>query len=445
MYEAKIENIRSRAVRESTAQKAKQAAVTNSTNSTQEGYDPNAAETVILEISVSDTGIGIPSDRLPKLFKSFSQIDISTARRYGGTGLGLAISSTLVNHMGGGLWVESEEGLGSRFALTIPILVAPNQPDTPGNRSSDGWTPLTSPPSPCSTSSEGTSGAQSVSTERSLDFTSPATGCMSPSQNTSHAQGYFSQHSSTRSTSPGAQPAPQGNTYKQSSIPTLAWAPPPPPVSLALGVPPIAKHPYTSKQDGVATSKPMVTRSQYANADPDSLAIPASGSASASPKLKPQTIDTRHGSAALSKDSQNSQSIPSAPRIIVGKPQSSSTTKPADDKQVGESSVPKASGSLLSSAATSGGQSVSHNRTSRASVAKQHHHHRRGGNVNEENVALAFPVKILLAEDNVLNQKIAISILKRLGYTGVEIANNGREVLDAMRRTRFDVIFVSRI
>ncbi|KAJ2956108.1 hypothetical protein NQZ79_g7997 [Umbelopsis isabellina] len=441
MYEAKIENIRSRAVRESTAQKAKQAAVTSNTNPSQEGYDPNAAETVILEISVSDTGIGIPSDRLPKLFKSFSQIDISTARRYGGTGLGLAISSTLVNHMGGGLWVESEEGLGSRFALTIPILVAPVQPDTPGNRSSDGWTPLTSPPSPCSTSSEGTSGAQSVSTERSLDFTSPAAGCLSPSQSISHAQGYFSQHSSTRSTSPVAQPAAQGNTYKQPSIPSLAWAPPPPPVSLALGAPPIAKHPYSSNQDGTSTSKPMVTRSQYANADHDSLAIPTSGAASVSPKLKSQSIDTKYSSAGSPNDSQYQQSIPSPPRITVGKPQNL-TTKPLDDKQAAESSVPKASGSLLTSAATSGGQSVTHNRTSRASVAKQHHHHRRGGNVNEENVALAFPVKILLAEDNVLNQKIAISILKRLGYTGVEIANNGREVLDAMRRTRFDVIFM---
>ncbi|KAH8549437.1 hypothetical protein BGW37DRAFT_429208 [Umbelopsis sp. PMI_123] len=242
MYEAKIEHIRSRVVRESTAQKAKQASVANPA---QEGSESvvGVDQTVILEISVRDTGIGIPSDRLPKLFKSFSQIDISTARRYGGTGLGLAISSTLVNHMGGGLWVESEEGVGSRFALTIPIVVAPNQPDTPGNRSSDGWTPLTSPPSPCSTSSEGTSGTQSLNNEGSQEFVSPASGC----------------------------------------------------------------------------------------------------------------------------------------------------------------------------------------------------------NTNEENLAISFPIKILLAEDNVLNQKIAISILKRLGYTGVEIANNGREVLDALRRSRFDVIFVSKV
>lgn len=84
----------------------------------------DGSEKIILEISVTDTGIGMPADRMPRLFKSFSQIDISTARRYGGTGLGLAITSMLVNRMGGGLWVESEEKHGSRFALTLPLTVA---------------------------------------------------------------------------------------------------------------------------------------------------------------------------------------------------------------------------------------------------------------------------------------------------------------------------------
>lgn len=110
-------------------------------------------EKAILEISVTDTGIGIPADRLPKLFKSFSQMDISTARRYGGTGLGLAISSTLVNRMGGCVWVESEESVGSRFALTLPMTVAPRT----RNYSSDS-TPMAgsvgSPSSPGSTISD---------------------------------------------------------------------------------------------------------------------------------------------------------------------------------------------------------------------------------------------------------------------------------------------------
>ena len=72
-----------------------------------------------LELAVRDTGIGIPQDRMDRLFASFSQVDTSTTRRYGGTGLGLAISKRIIELMGGTIRVESEAGKGSMFQISL--------------------------------------------------------------------------------------------------------------------------------------------------------------------------------------------------------------------------------------------------------------------------------------------------------------------------------------
>ena len=71
-----------------------------------------------LRLSVADTGIGIPKPKQEMLFKSFSQVDNSNTRKFGGTGLGLVISKTLVEMMGGSIWVESEPDKGSNFIFT---------------------------------------------------------------------------------------------------------------------------------------------------------------------------------------------------------------------------------------------------------------------------------------------------------------------------------------
>jgi signal transduction histidine kinase len=75
----------------------------------------------VVEISISDSGIGIPKNMHDEIFETFKQVDSSIAKEYEGTGLGLALVKKFVEMHGGEIWVESEVGKGSTFTFTIPV------------------------------------------------------------------------------------------------------------------------------------------------------------------------------------------------------------------------------------------------------------------------------------------------------------------------------------
>lgn len=99
--------------------------------------ESSAANLQMLQFAIQDTGIGIPQDKQNDLFQPFSQADATTTRRYGGTGLGLAISKRLAEALGGEMWCDSEENIGSTFHFTIKADSASKAEAMPNERSEE--------------------------------------------------------------------------------------------------------------------------------------------------------------------------------------------------------------------------------------------------------------------------------------------------------------------
>ncbi len=302
-----------------------------------EGAAPSFENPVTqLHFAVHDTGIGIPTDRVDRLFRSFSQVDASTTRRFGGTGLGLAISKRLCDLMGGTMWVESEgvPGKGSTFHFTIQAEA-------------------TTPPV---------------------------------------ARAYFQ----------GAQPHLEGKRVlivddnptnrRILTLQTHAW-----------------------NMESRETGSPLEALGWVRSGDPFDIAFLDVHM----PEMDGLTL------AAEIRKLRNAEQLPIVMLSSVGQREAETGPLGLASFLLKPLKASQLYNSLVGIFATGQEQAPT------AGLAPQ----------LDAEMGNRHPLRILLAEDNVINQKLAMLVLGRLGYRA-DLAGNGLEVLDALERQPYDVILM---
>ena len=290
--------------------------------------EPAGAGSARVHLAVRDTGIGIPEDRMDRLFESFSQVDASTTRRYGGTGLGLAISRRLVELMGGTLRVESEEGTGSTFHIE---LVA-DEAEVPARVAAGDGLPV-------------------LKGRRILVVDDNATNCEVVSRQVC---------------SWGMEPVAVG--LPSEALALIDRGEPFDVAVLDLVMP---------EMDGVALAGELRLR----RPELPMLLLTSLG-------RLPQARSATGFRAQLSKPLKASQLYDALLDILAVEAKESRSPEPV--------------------APTRGGTS---------------------------------PLRILLAEDNAVNQKVALKLLEQLSYTA-DVVSNGVEAIDALERERYDVVLM---
>ncbi len=287
-----------------------------------------------LHFLVQDSGIGIPADRLGLLFQSFSQLDVSTTRRFGGTGLGLAISKRLAELMGGTMWIESEVGRGSIFHFTIQAHHSTTQSD------------------PMDVDLFNLQGRRVLIIEESAAVRA----LLRQQLHTWDIETYTI------------------DIFAEEPIMLLA-----------------SHYDVVILDSGLAALESMhlLTRLQQQRATLAIILLLPLG------EHLPTTLRSAHLTAV---------------------------TKPIHSSQLHDALV-----TVISGRTTSSRQAASRQAASRATGDTQ--------------MAQRHPLRILLAEDNLINQKVAIGILAKYGYR-TDVAADGIEVLDALDRQSYDLILM---
>ena len=318
-----------------------------------------------IQVAVKDTGIGIPSDRLDRLFQPFSQVDSSVTRKYGGTGLGLIICKQLVEIMGGKIWVESQAGQGTTFSFTIATTSLDNAPSLS--------------PSPA----------------------------LNPAPNTA--------------------PNPALN-YAPDPVPARVY---PPHLDLIGKRVLIVDDNETYRQilDEQAKGWGMVTRT-------------ASSGVQALDWLQQEQfelalIDVQMpdmDGSALAQKIRQIEAYCTLPLIMLTALGSQAVSLPANEKPVAHLTKPIKQSQLF--------DAVVQALATKSSDRKVHPPPEpRSPSLMDSQLAEKQPLRILLAEDNRINQKIALQLLNRMGYRA-DVASNGLEAIEALHRQSYDVILM---
>ena len=289
-----------------------------------------------IQFAVKDTGIGIPADRMARLFKSFSQVDSSTTRKYGGTGLGLAISKRLSEMMGGRMWVESDEDVGSTFYFTVVVASLPS------------------------------------SLQENLQVPTPLlTGkrLLIVDDNATNRQILTLQ----------AQSWGMPSSAAQSGVEALNWLARGEQFDVAI------LDMQMPGMDGLTLAGEI--RKQFNGRDLALVMLTSIGK----PEIQPRAIDAGFA-AFLSKPVKQSQLYNVLTNILGGQP---IKVKPSYSQRL----------------------------------------------ELDPTTAERLPLRILVVEDNMVNQHLALQLLARMGYRA-DVAGNGLEAIQALRRQSYDVVFM---
>jgi signal transduction histidine kinase/CheY-like chemotaxis protein len=293
----------------------------------------DSPDEVRLHFSVRDTGIGIPAEAQEQLFQPFMQMDTSTTRRFGGTGLGLTICQHLVELMGGHIWVESEEGVGSTFHFTIRAERAPQRPSV-----------FLEPDQPHLTDRRVLI-VDDNATNRKLLVALTRKWGMIPAEVTSGAEALA--------------------LLKVTSFDVALF------------------DLYMPEMDGVTLAHTL-------QEDPKLASLPLIMLSSMCDQNTRERIEAAHFKALIYKPLKPFLLYSALTRLF-------SQEKTASDQGFFTPRIPKLANNL--------------------------------------------PLRILLAEDNVINQKVMLHLLDRLGYRA-DLAANGLEVLDALKRQQYDLVLM---